>query len=365
MNSPTPNDALVAPETLAYFAPLLPWHQPLWQQLTQRANRNDFSLPHAMLASGIEGIGKRQFVWRLVAWLLCRARDLHPDGACGVCESCEWLKSGTHPNLQVLPANNLLVDEALAEPRKEVRDKAESSSMSIKIDDIRQLISFVNQGSQGLRVCVFDYAEQMTIAAANALLKTLEEPQAKVHLILITDSPAQLLPTIKSRVQQLPLQSVDNKLARDYICEQLDLSVNDHQVTQLLTLANGAPLAAVAMAKAPWYSKRQLWLTTWLALRSGKRSALAASDYWQQQLDLRDFTQLTELMLIDINRVVLGLENLQSDCQIAESLPKAYRPSTLNLDAFASEIAQTKRAIYQNVQEKLAYDKLMQSLATL
>lgn len=357
---PQPTD-----NTLDYFAPLLPWQQAIWSQLTARAIGQQSSLPHAMLAAGIEGVGKRRFVWRLVAWLLCRAREIHPDGACGACESCEWLKSGTHPNLQVLPAHDLLVSDEATESHKDSKVKSEATKNTIKIDDIRQLISFVQQGSQGLRVCVFDHAEQMTIAAANALLKTLEEPHPLVHLILITDAPAQLLPTIKSRVQQLPLQTIPTELASAYISEQLDIAPSDPEVEQLLALANGAPLAAVTMAQAPWYDKRQLWLTTWLALRAGKRSALAASDYWQKQLSLTDFTQLTELMIIDISRVALGLDSLQTDCNIAESLPEAYRPSSLALNSFADEIANTKRAIQQNVQEKLAYDKLMQSLSSL
>ena len=131
----------------------------------------------------------------------------------------------------------------------------------------------------------------MTIAAANALLKTLEEPQAQVHLFLISDTPAQLLPTIKSRVQQLPLQTIQPVIAGDYVTQALGLYGQswggrngcDWAAYQL---ANGAPLAAIAMAQAPWYSKRALWLTTWQALRSGKRSSVAASDYWQNQLSI-------------------------------------------------------------------------------
>lgn len=372
--------------SLDYFAPLLPWQQQAWSQLTARADHSGGSLPHAMLAAGIKGVGKRPFVWRLVAWLLCRKRDTHPNGACGVCESCDWLKSGTHPNLQVLPSDSLMGADSENSPqsaskstrqsegrsaaKSSVKDKSAAPNRTIKIDDIRQLISFVHQGSQGIRVCVFDHAEQMTIGAANALLKTLEEPQPMVHLILITDSPAQLLPTIKSRVQQLPLNDIPFEQARHFIKEQLGLNggdatatATDTTVTQLLALANGAPLAAVSMATAPWYDKRQLWLTTWLALRAGKRSALAASDYWQQQLALNEFTQLTELMLIDISRVALGLNSLQQDCDIDTAVPAEFMPSATALSELAEVIAGTKRAIQQNVQEKLAYDKLMQHIA--
>lgn len=369
--TPSQNAAMSSPlenSGLDFFAPLLPWQQPAWTQLT--APQNQAALPHALLAAGIEGMGKRQFVWRLVAWLLCRARASHPLGACGVCESCDWLKSGTHPNLQVLPLHSLPMVETEEEPtgkskasKSTTKDSSDIPKRTIKVDDIRQLISFVHQGSQGIRVCVFDYAEQMTIGAANALLKTLEEPQPKVHLLLITDSPAQLLPTIKSRVQQLPLQRIPYELATGYIKEQLGGQVSDAEVAQLLSLANGAPLAAVAMASAPWYGKRKVWLTVWLALRAGKRSALAASDYWQKELSLAEFTQLTELMLIDINRIVLGLDSLQQDYDIVEAVPAEFMPSIAALEELARDIASSKRAIQQNVQEKLAYDKLMQSIA--
>ena len=81
-----------------YFAPLLPWQNELWSQLTKRVLMPQQSLPHALLAAGMQGMGKRAFVWRLVAWLLCREREHNPLSACGICESCQWLRSGTHPS---------------------------------------------------------------------------------------------------------------------------------------------------------------------------------------------------------------------------------------------------------------------------
>ena len=236
-----------------YFAPLLPWQQTLWAQMTQRVLNPPHALPHALLAAGMQGLGKRAFVWRLVAWLLCRAREQHPLGACGACESCQWLKSGTHPSLQVLPASCLPMDAAHSDKsdalKSKKKTKAESptakTNLSIKIDDIRALQPFIYQGGQGVRICVLDHAERMTIAAANALLKTLEEPQAQVHLLLISDMPAKILPTIKSRVQQLPLQTITPADAQHYVKTALGGTVNreaatDVQMAQLLQLANGA-----------------------------------------------------------------------------------------------------------------------------
>ena len=361
-----------------YFAPLLPWQNELWSQLTKRVLMPQQSLPHALLAAGMQGMGKRAFVWRLVAWLLCRERDSHPLGACGACESCQWLRSGTHPSLQVLPmismpvsADNAHAKEAATSTAKDKKSAkaASNAALKIKVDDIRALQPFIYQGGQGMRICVLDYAEQMTIAAANALLKTLEEPQAQVHLFLISDTPAQLLPTIKSRVQQLALQTIDPAVSVDYVTHALGSTVNREAVgtaaiEQLIQLANGAPLAAVALAQAPWYSKRALWLTTWQALRSGKRSSVAASDYWQTQLSISEFIQLSELMLVDMRRVCLGLDALQKDIDLSASFSN-YKPAESSFEAFINSLQQTKIALQQNVQEKFAYDKLMQELAYL
>ena len=366
-----------------YFAPLLPWQQTLWSQLTSRVLMSQQPLPHALLAAGMQGMGKRAFLWRLVAWLLCRARNTHPDGACAKCESCQWLRSGTHPSLQVLPITRMPISadstgntensstEKLSSKAKDKKStkSVSNSALKIKVDDIRALQPFIYQGGQGMRICVLDQAEQMTVAAANALLKTLEEPQSQVHLFLISDAPAQLLPTIKSRVQQLPLQTIETTIAVDYVTKTLGHTVNRAAVgkaaiEQLIQLANGAPLAAIAMAQAPWYGKRSLWLTTWQALRSGKRSSVAASDYWQNQLSIEAFIQLSEMMLLDLRRVGLGLNELQKDVKLSLLL-ETHQPIDTGLETFASSLQQTKIALQQNVQEKFAYDKLMQELAYL
>lgn len=86
-------------EQLPYFAPLLPWQRQAWQQLTGQFIEQ--RMPHGLLAAGQKGIGKREFVWRFVAYLLCLEKNQY--GACGHCQSCQWLRAGTHPDLLVLP----------------------------------------------------------------------------------------------------------------------------------------------------------------------------------------------------------------------------------------------------------------------
>lgn len=370
----------------AYFAPLLPWQQSLWQRMTNAALQQDGKLAHALLASGVEGIGKRAFVWRWVAWQLCDNKQNNSDGACGECESCQWLKAGTHPDLAVLPISSLLKsaesDKAVETVRKTNSKKSSKKNEAekqvkprIKIDDVRSIQDFVHQGSSNLRICVFDYAETMTIAAANALLKTLEEPKAGVQLILISDKPDMLLPTIKSRVQQLALTEINQSHAIDYVKQRLTksghkdaesmtkVSYDDEKIKQLLIISANAPLKAVSMAQSKWYGMRELWLTTWQALRSHSRIPVIASDYWQSQLPINEFIELSQVMLADVQRLVFDLPAYQQDIDyssILQSLPEMQRCIDL------CEYIQTAiQSLTQNIQEKLIYDDMMQRLRNL
>ena len=371
-------------EQPVYFAPVLPWQQTAWDNLIARYER----LPHGLLFAGMQGIGKRAFVWRFVAWLLCdnREQPSSQQGACGQCQSCQWLASGTHPDLQVLPISSLPsleVEAATAtkggksNTKKASENEAAKASVkpSIKIDDIRELQPFISQGSSGRRVCVIDYADKMTVAAANALLKTLEEPREGIHLLLISDMPTKLLPTIRSRVQQVAM----DPMAHEQVFAYLENHVSQHtqnpaqsdnaaplseQVAQALKLSNGAPLAALEMLSSAWYQQRGTWVKVWLALRAGKRSAIAASDYWQKQLSLDDFIKLSEFMLMDFSRQCLGMPTLQQDLALAQyqSITELKLES---IQALMTVIEDVKIACQQNVNDKMAYDQLLAALALL
>ncbi|POA21401.1 DNA polymerase III subunit delta' [Pseudomonas sp. FW300-N1A1] len=203
------------------MAEAYPWQDSLWQQLAGRAQH-----AHAYLLHGPAGIGKRALAERLMARLLCQ----RPEGldACGQCKSCLLLKAGSHP------------DNYILEP--EEADKA------IKVDQVRELVGFVVQTAQlgGRKVVLIEPAESMNINAANALLKSLEEPSGDTVLLLVSHQTSRLLPTIKSRcVQQAcPLPSEAMSLA--WLATALPDCSEDERV-ELLTLAAGSPLAAVTL----------------------------------------------------------------------------------------------------------------------
>ncbi|SDG80516.1 DNA polymerase-3 subunit delta' [Pseudomonas benzenivorans] len=203
------------------MADAYPWQAALWQQLAGRTQH-----AHAYLLHGAAGIGKRALAERLMARLLCQ-RPLGLD-ACGQCKACHLLAAGTHP------------DNFILEP--------EEADKPIKVDQVRELVNFVVQTAQlgGRKVVLVEPAEAMNLNAANALLKSLEEPSGDTVLLLISHQPSRLLPTVRSRcVQQAcPLPSEAMSLA--WLAQALP-ACSDEERRELLCLAAGSPLAAVRM----------------------------------------------------------------------------------------------------------------------
>nr|WP_189672447.1 DNA polymerase III subunit delta' [Pseudomonas sp. SWRI154] len=181
---------------------------------------------HAYLLHGPVGIGKRALAERLMASLLCQAPTALD--ACGECKSCMLLRAGSHPDNYVL------------EP--EEADKA------IKVDQVRDLVSFVVQTAQmgGRKVVLIEPVESMNINAANALLKSLEEPSGDTVLLLVSHQPSRLLPTIKSRCVQQACPLPSEAISLQWLGQALPGSTDEERV-ELLTLAAGSPLAAVSL----------------------------------------------------------------------------------------------------------------------
>jgi DNA polymerase III subunit delta' len=164
----------------------LPWHAEHWARLQARRQRD--ALPHALLMCGMAGLGKRAFAQRFVQGLLCQ-QPVDGD-ACGRCRSCLLFVAGTHPDVVSLSFGL----------RKDGVQRSE-----IVVDQIRELSARLAMSSQfgGWQIVCIDPADAMNAAAANALLKTLEEPSAQTMLILLADAQWRLPQTIRSRCQRI------------------------------------------------------------------------------------------------------------------------------------------------------------------
>jgi DNA polymerase-3 subunit delta' len=226
----------------------LPWQSDAWRELQALRARH----AHAILLHGAAGIGKKLLALDLAEAVLC-ARP-RPDGhRCGQCAECVMLDAGTHPDLRVLVPDTHAalrpvggVDDDLAEadaasvadatepPEREGRVKRE-----IPIDAVRQLADFMHVSTQrgGARALMLAPAEALGAAAANALLKMLEEPAAGTLFVLATDALDDVLPTIRSRCVLLRVASPAHGQVLAWLREQGVAQPEDD-----LAAAGGAPL---------------------------------------------------------------------------------------------------------------------------
>ena len=159
----------------------LPWQQERWAQLLGAIAGG--RLAHALLLAGPRGVGKSHFAHGLAAVLLCEAQT--PDRPCGACRSCVQLAAGVHPNLMKLT------------PAEDKRD--------IAIDDIRGLLGRLHLSSHygQVKVAMVEPADALNPSGVNALLKTIEEPPPRTHVLLVAERWRALPATLRSRCQIL------------------------------------------------------------------------------------------------------------------------------------------------------------------
>jgi DNA polymerase-3 subunit delta' len=216
-----------APEVIGW-EPLLPWQTTAAREaLAGRAR-----WPHALLVTGRRGIGKRSLALNFAQALLCE--DVRPDGAaCGRCAGCGYVAAGAHPDLRLI------------EPIERDEEGNVKPVESILVDRIRELTEFAQLTThrQRAKVAVIAPAEAMNTAAANALLKTLEEPPAATYLLLVSDQWGRLPATIVSRCRVLPAPEPDAANATAWLTAR-----GVEQAPLLLAQAGGAPLLALALA---------------------------------------------------------------------------------------------------------------------
>ena len=224
---------------------VLPWHQREFERLiAAKAN-----LPHALLFRGPRGIGKLAFARALASALLCETPSAG-GMACGDCSACAWFEGGGHPDFrQIEPAS-------ATEGEQDEGEKKEKKAV-IAVDQIRELGAFVNVSSHrgGPKAVVIQPAEALNPNAANALLKSLEEPPPGVHFLLVTHRPHQLLPTIKSRCRQVALPVPEAAAAAAWLESQ---GVRDGALA--LAHVGDAPLLALELNGTEYWGARAAFL---------------------------------------------------------------------------------------------------------
>lgn len=185
------------------------------------------NFPQSLLITGLPQVGKMTLAKSLAMALVCTG----PVRPCGQCAACRKILSGNHLDVDILDT------------------PADEAAEAIKIETVRGLQRKLSlrPNEARYRVVVLGNFERATTGAANALLKTLEEPPAHVTLILTTPDKARLLPTIVSRCQTMPLRSVPTETIRELL--KMHYRVAPPQAELLAKLAGGRPGWAISAWK--------------------------------------------------------------------------------------------------------------------
>jgi DNA polymerase-3 subunit delta' len=217
---------------------------------------------HAYLFDGPDGVGKELAALGLAQALVCERRSERGTAACGECSACVRvpLREGSarplHPDV-------VLLERGLYTPEQIGRRSPETQDLSI--DQVRTLVlaraAFPPHEGKA-RVFILRRAEELSTAAANALLKTLEEPGERTHFILLSASAESLLPTIRSRTQRVRFGRLPDAVVKELLARG---GADEEQAARIAKLAHGSMAEATTLRDPEATADREAFVTRALA----------------------------------------------------------------------------------------------------
>ena len=298
------------------------------------------------MLAGPRGLGKRAFACVLAQGILCRSPQ--PDGEpCGVCASCHLFESRSHPDFRLVePAD----DEPATEPALGGTPGLRGPRV-IMVSQVRALADFLAITSHlgGAKVVLIQPADRMHISAANALLKTLEEPMPGTVFLLVADRPHRLPPTVRSRCFRIDFQIPPRDMALDWLAAKRTI---DPEVA--LAQAGFAPLAAERLGQGGYWDRRRA-LNELLVSPPKDPGDLAA------QMDTEEMPTMYHLLYRWCHDLVsariAGRVRYNPDC--AENLLRlADNADVLELDSLAKELIAALRALDHPLNPRLVIEQL-------
>jgi DNA polymerase III subunit delta' len=265
---------------------LYPWHHALWENIKVR--RTTKRLPHALLLTGPAGLGKRVFAATVVQALACE-RPQEDGRGCDSCSGCRLQRAGSHPDhMALLP---------------------QEGKQAITIDQIRQaqMHLALKARQSGCKTVTIFPAEEMTLNAANSLLKVLEEPPGETLVILIASALSRLPLTLRSRCQRLAFLPPKPKEVQFWLQEHLS-SASNLDFTTLLALTGGAPLRALKYVEQDLLTERRRFIKDLFLLAEGKGEALDVAQSWFKK-DLGEPLYWVSMLVGDMIRLKSGISD--------------------------------------------------------
>ncbi|MBF0470967.1 MAG: DNA polymerase III subunit delta' [Gammaproteobacteria bacterium] len=321
----------------------LPWQSRVWSRLTSALQQNE--LGHALLLAGKRGTGKRLLAEALAQLLLCQQpqSDSHRGVACGDCPSCQLFRSGNHPDLVWIQPNG--EDKPLLEVGRRLEGK--DGERQIQVDQIRQLLErFALVSRHGeTKVAIIERSEMMNLSAANALLKTLEEPTKGTYLILMTEAPSRLLSTIRSRCHYYPVtvSPQDEMASLQWVAE---CSGSTYEaVASLASFMVAGPLEIRNLMMSERKSEFSAFEQTVLGLKNGREDPVVAAAVWSRHSG-SFFLHAFQLLLLALTKSMYGRggESASSSNTLERSLLSLFNDNRPATDQWFNFVDQSQKS---------------------
>lgn len=319
---------------------VLPWQAQVWTRVNdaRRAGR----LAHALLLAGPAGVGKRHFARRLASSLLCEAGA--EDGSpCTRCRGCAQFAAGTHPNL-------IWVVRELNREGKEKRD--------ISIDQMREVMERLALSAHygQSRVVVVDPADALNTNGVNAVLKTVEEPPPGIHILLLSQRPMALAPTLRSRCQRLNFVLPDTATAEAWLlaqAPQIDARAALHE-------AGGAPLIALEAQDRGLHERNRGWHDQLFAVAARRLDPVVAAGR-VAPAGSKLTSEVVHEWLHQFQRMLHGLLRALAlaDGRDAPGESLARRLGAPHLEQLLAEVVDGHRRLLGNASPQLLVESLM------
>lgn len=321
-----------------------PWQSHHWREL--RETWRNGRLPQALLLCGPSGLGKLHLAQGLATLVMCG--QLTPEGdPCGKCQDCQM--DTRHP------------DRHLIQPATE-----EGKRHEIAVELIRDVSTLANTPSlrgRG-RIFILADADKMHISAANALLKTLEEPLIGVYFFLTSAHPERLPPTVSSRCQRHPFRPPDFAACADWLRQQCP----EMDAHQLYRLAKGAPLHARAYARDGWIQQREAFQGDLWAVSQRHLHPVAMADKWLTSCRERPeyvhqwfFDWVADLLRLQVNPEQGSLQEPEG----SRLQQLAHRCSAQKLHRLLLELTTLPSAVAAGINPQLLLENLLISWRNL
>ncbi|MFN0316873.1 MAG: DNA polymerase III subunit delta' [Burkholderiales bacterium] len=306
----------------------------------------------ALLLTGARGIGKRVLAEQFAAWRLCESPV--EGGPCDKCRACHLIAAGNHPDLIVLEPSR---EEPIPQGGEATTQKKAKVSQFITVDQVRALLErmeLVSHGEKG-RVVIADPADQLNAAAANALLKTLEDPPSLTTFLLITAQEERLPVTLRSRCRRVPVRCPSQNVSLAWLKTE---GVDNAQA--LLRLAGGAPLKARAMGESGVWQR-------WDRLMRGLTTPEGVQDSeWDTTAQgLAELCHLLQMLCIDLNRMREGARAVYAPEEGSPLRQAAMQLRPETISDFWMELNKSKALIQHPLNGALVRDELLLSLGRL